>query len=85
MYLFLQKVEGIEEAFSCFLVHKTEPVESGSKQELQNALTGLPAEQQEAAVKQFLSMAATMTNHSQLQLMLNLLEYLVNNNVISAR
>lgn len=55
------------------------------QQELQNVLTKLPAEQQEVAVKQYLSMAVTMTNHSRLQLLFKLLESLVMNNTLPAR
>lgn len=79
-------MEGIEEAFSCFLVHRYGDVGSETaKQELQNVLSGLPPDQQEGAVKQYISMAATMTNHSQLQLLLNILEQLVASAVVPAR
>lgn len=84
----MQKVEAIEEAFSCFLVHRpnheTERIQT-FQQELQIALSGLPTEQQELAVKQYLSMAVNMTNHSRLQLLFGLLENLVANNTLPAR
>jgi len=48
-------------------------------------MTGLTKEQQEAAVRQFLSMAAAMTNHRRLQLLLSLLQNLVQSNVLPAR
>jgi len=48
-------------------------------------VTGLTKEQQEAAVRQFLSMAAAMTNHRRLQLLLSLLENLVHSNYLPAR
>lgn len=48
-------------------------------------MNGLTKEQQEAAIRQFLSMAAVMTNHKRLQLLLSLLENLVQTNVLPAR
>lgn len=53
--------------------------------ELTTAMSNLPKEQQESAVRQFLSMAAAMTNHRRLQLLLSLLENLVSTNVLPAR
>lgn len=53
--------------------------------ELSSAMSNLNKEQQENAVKQFLSMAAAMTNHRRLQLLLSLLEHLVTSNVLPAR
>ncbi|GFG29793.1 hypothetical protein Cfor_03295 [Coptotermes formosanus] len=82
------KVEGIEEAFSCFLVHRpeqeTEKVQN-FQQELQSVLSGLNAEQQETGVRAYLLKAAEMTNHSRLQLLLSLLENLVASNILPAR
>ncbi|XP_012057151.1 PREDICTED: mediator of RNA polymerase II transcription subunit 23 [Atta cephalotes] len=82
------KVEAIEEAFSCVLVHhpkkETDKV-AAWHQELRTAMTGLTKEQQEAAVRQFLSIAAAMTNHRRLQLLLSLLENLVHSNFLPAR
>jgi len=81
-------VEGIEEAFSCFLVHRpeqeTEKVQN-FQQELQSVLSGLNAEQQEIGVRTYLLKAAEMTNHSRLQLLLSLLENLVASNILPAR
>lgn len=48
-------------------------------------MTGLNTEQQENGVRQFLTMAAALTNHSRLELLLSLLENLVTNNVLPAR
>ncbi|XP_015604323.1 mediator of RNA polymerase II transcription subunit 23 isoform X1 [Cephus cinctus] len=82
------KVEAIEEAFSCVLVHHPDSESEKIKtwqSELSSAMTGLTPEQKETAVRQFLSMAAAMTNHSRLQLLLSLLENLVNKNVLPAR
>lgn len=53
--------------------------------ELTAAMANLSKEQQENAVRQFLSMAAAMTNHKRLQLLLSLLENLVTSNVLPAR
>ncbi|KDR22950.1 mediator of RNA polymerase II transcription subunit 23 isoform X2 [Zootermopsis nevadensis] len=82
------KVEPIEEAFSCFLVHRpeqeTEKVQN-FQQELQSVLSGLNSDQQETGVKAYLLKAAEMTNHSRLQLLLSLLENLVANNILPAR
>lgn len=78
-------MEGIEEAFSCFLVHRpeqeTEKVQN-FQQELQSVLSGLNAEQQETGVRAYLLKAAEMTNHSRLQLLLSLLENLVASNIL---
>lgn len=78
----------MEEAFSCFLVHKPELENDKMGQfhsELQTALSGTAPEQQEAGVRQFLLMAASMTNSSRLQLLLQLLEGAVRNNTVPAR
>jgi len=53
--------------------------------ELKGLMTGLQKEQQEVAVRQFLSMAAAMTNHRRLQLLLSLLQNLVQSNYLPAR
>ena len=77
-------MEGIEEAFSCFLEHCPEQVQT-CQQELQSVLSGLNAEQQESGVRAYLLKAAEMTNHSHLQLLLSLLENLVASNILLAR
>ena len=53
--------------------------------ELSSAMSNLNKEQQESAVKQFIFLAAAMTNHKRLQLLLSLLENLVASNVLPAR
>lgn len=53
--------------------------------ELSSTMSNLCKEQQENAVRQFLTMAAAMTNHKRLQLLLSLLENLVTSNVLAAR
>lgn len=53
--------------------------------ELSSTMSNLSKEQQENAVRQFLTMAAAMTNHKRLQLLLSLLENLVTSNVLAAR
>lgn len=81
-------MEAIEEAFSCVLVHhpnsESEKIATWQT-ELSSAMSNLSKEQQENAVRQFLSMAAAMTNHKRLQLLLSLLENLVTSNVLPAR
>nr|CAD7567473.1 unnamed protein product [Timema californicum] len=83
-----RKVEGIEEAFSCFLVHRPE-LEAEKIQnwqhELQTVFIATPSEHQEAGVRQYLVMAAGMTNSSRLKMLLSMLETLVLNNILPAR
>jgi len=89
LYLYLfQKVEAVEEAFSCYVVHRPDLEAEKTAQfqmELQAALNGLVPEQQEAGIRQYLNMAAFMTNANKLQLLLKLLEGVVQNNVVQAR
>ena len=84
----LQKVEAIEEAFSCVLVHnlglETEKIKLWQT-ELSTALGRMNIEQQENAIKQFLMMASGMTNHKRLQMLLGLLENMVTGNTLTAR
>ena len=78
----------MEEAFSCFLVHRPEVEVDKTAQyqsNLEKALAGLVSEQQEHGVKHFLLMAANMTNLSRLQLLLQLLEGVVHNNAVPAK
>lgn len=82
------RVDAIEEAFSCFLVHRTENETekvSSYQQELATALTVAPQEQQELALKQYLLITCTRSNQSRLKLLLGLLENLVECGVLSAR
>lgn len=81
------KVEGIEEAFSCFLVHRANAERdkiAAWQQELQNALCGINQDQVETAVRQYLSVAATCS-YSRLQLLMELLEALVKGGTLPAR
>lgn len=78
----------MEEAFSCFLVYRPELEVEKTAQfqvDLQAALNGLVPEQQEAGVRQFLNMAAGMTNAGRLQLLLKLLEGVVQNSIVPSR
>ena len=78
----------MEEAFSCFLVHRPDFENEKMEQfrsELQIALNNVVPEQQEAGVRQFLLLAANMTNPSRLQFLLQLLEGAVQSNIVSAR
>lgn len=87
-FVTLQKVEAIEEAFSCVLVHnlghETDKIKTWQT-ELNAAMSRLPVDQQEAAIKQFLAMASVMTNHKRLQMLLSLLESMVTGSVLPAR
>ena len=83
-----QKVEAIEEAFSCVLVHNIENEAAKIaqwQQELTNIISELSNEQQEIAVRQFLILTATMTNHSKLQMLLSMLKTLVTGGTLQAR
>ncbi|KAF4521375.1 hypothetical protein B566_EDAN006964 [Ephemera danica] len=82
------RVEAIEEAFGCYVVHRPELERekvAAMGEELRNALGGLSPEQQEAGVRHFLSLAAVTPNLSRLQLLLSLLEGLVKQGVLHAR
>lgn len=81
------KAEAIEEAFSCFLVHRANAEREKIaiwQQELQNALTGINQEQAEAAVRQYLTVASSCS-YSRLQLLIEILETLVKNGTLGAR
>lgn len=82
------KVEGIEEAFSCFLVHRpnaeTEKLQLW-QQELTKVFRGITQQEQvEIAIRQYLSVAATCS-HSKLQLLMEMLESLVRGGTLGAR
>lgn len=81
------KVEGIEEAFSCFLVHRsstdTERIAIW-EQELSDVLRDVTQEQVEIAIRQYLSVAATCS-YSRLELLMDLLESLVRRGTLGAR
>ncbi|XP_058805221.1 mediator of RNA polymerase II transcription subunit 23-like isoform X2 [Phymastichus coffea] len=81
------KVEAIEEAFSCIIVHNTNNEKekiTGWQAALTNAMMGLTLEQQENAVRRFLYTSAEITNYKRMNLILSLLENLVSNNVLPA-
>ncbi|XP_008216794.1 mediator of RNA polymerase II transcription subunit 23 [Nasonia vitripennis] len=82
------KVEAIEEAFSCIIVHNTNNEKAkitGWQTEMTNAMMGLTTEQQENAIRKFLYTSAEITNYRRMHLILTLLEKLVSNNVLPAR
>ncbi|XP_056641984.1 mediator of RNA polymerase II transcription subunit 23 isoform X1 [Diorhabda carinulata] len=81
------KVEGIEEAFSCFLVHRlnneTEKITTW-QQELSTAFRNTNPEQLDVAVRQYLGIAyGCSQNH--LKLLMELLETSVKNGTLPAR
>lgn len=81
------RVEGIEEAFSCFLVHRSNSEAEKItlwQQKLITVLRGATPEQLEIALRQYLSIAATCS-HSQLQLLMDLIESCVKSGALGAR
>lgn len=88
MYTVLQRVEAVEEAFSCFLVHKPEQDNERLamyQKKLCNVMTTLSADLQESAIRQYLTLTAVLTNRFKMKQLLNLMESLVNTNIIQAR
>lgn len=84
----MQRVEAVEEAFSCFLVHKPEQENERLamyQKKLCGVMTSLNAEMQESAIRQYLTPTAILTNRYKMKQLLTLLENLVNTNVIQAR
>ncbi|XP_008216793.1 mediator of RNA polymerase II transcription subunit 23 isoform X2 [Nasonia vitripennis] len=82
------KVEAIEEAFSCIIVHNPSNEKEkikGWQSELASVMAGLGTEQQENAIRRFLYIAAEITNYKRMHLVLSLLENLVSTNVLPAR
>ncbi|CAG9857627.1 unnamed protein product [Phyllotreta striolata] len=81
------KVEGIEEAFSCFLIHKisneTEKI-SLWQEELNAAFRSVNADQSEAAIKQYLGIAYGCSRN-RLRLLMELLVTSVKTGVLPAR
>ncbi|XP_014210874.1 mediator of RNA polymerase II transcription subunit 23 isoform X1 [Copidosoma floridanum] len=82
------RVEAIEEAFSCIIVHDT----SNEKEkltrwqgELTTAMLSLTPEQQENAIRKFLHTLADTTNCKRMHLILSLLENMVSTNVLPAK
>lgn len=81
-------METVEEAFSCFLVHKPEQENerlSMYQKKLCAVLTTTSAEVQESVIRQYLTLTAVLTNRYKLKQLLSLLENLVNTNIIQAR
>ena len=84
----LQRVEAIEEAFSCIIVHNTNKEKEKIKKwqtDLTNAMMNLAPDQQENAVSKFLYTAAEITNYKRMHLIMSLMENLVSNNILPAR
>lgn len=81
------KIESIGEAFSCFLVHRTnaerEKVQTW-QQELSAAIRRINQEQVEVAVRQYLAITS-ICSYSRLQLLIEILESLVRNGTLPAR
>ncbi|VVD00952.1 unnamed protein product [Leptidea sinapis] len=82
------RVETVEEAFSCFLVHKPEQENERLamyQKKLSNVLTSTSAEVQDSAIRQYLTLTAVLTNRYKMKQLLTLLENLVNTNILQAR
>lgn len=81
-------METVEEAFSCFLVHKQEQENerlSVYQKKLCAIMSTSSAELQDSAIRQYLTLTAVLTNRYKMKQLLGLLENLVNNNVLQAR
>lgn len=81
-------METVEEAFSCFLVHKQEQENerlSVYQKKLCAIMSTPSAELQDSAIRQYLTLTAVLTNRYKMKQLLGLLENLVNNNVLQAR
>lgn len=81
------KVEGIEEAFSCFLVHRTESeAESIAKwqEELSDYFETLNPDHLDGALRQYLHVAS-QSSQSRMQVLLELLEHCVKKGTLQAR
>lgn len=84
----LQKVEAIEEAFSCVIVHNPNNEEEKNREiqnKLVNFMSSIPKWQQEPQIRQYLLIAADVIHYRKLKLCLSMLENLVNTNIIPAK
>ncbi|XP_050360927.1 mediator of RNA polymerase II transcription subunit 23 isoform X2 [Nymphalis io] len=82
------RVETVEEAFSCFLVHKQDQENerlSVYQKKLCAIMSTPSADLQESAIRQYLTLTAVLTNRYKMKQLLGLLENLVNTNVLQAR
>lgn len=82
------RVEAIEEAFVCFLIHRPNSEEEKLQQwhnDLSTALRGASSDQLEAALRHYLFVGATQCSLSQLKLVMDLLERIVKSGIIPAR
>lgn len=83
-----QRVDAVEEAFSCFLVHKPEDENERLaiyQKKLCDIMTTLSADMQDTAICQYLTLTAIMTNRYKMKQLLVLIENLVNTNILQAR
>lgn len=87
-HVIFQRVDAIEEAFSCFLVYKPEAQSEKLltfQQELSSVMATLGPEPLENCIRVYLNSAATIPNNCKMKTMLKVLENLVNSNVLQAR
>lgn len=88
IFEYLQRVEAVEEAFSCFLVYKPEQESERLamyQKKLCSIMSTLNVELQELAIRQYLTLTAVLTNKYKMRQLLTLLENLVNTNILQAR
>lgn len=81
------KVEGIEEAFSCFLVHRPKNEEEKNatwQQELNNVFRNVSPDQLDMAIRQYLSVTSGCS-YNQMHLLIDLLENTVKSGSLPVR
>ncbi|KAL3284506.1 hypothetical protein HHI36_018665 [Cryptolaemus montrouzieri] len=79
------KVEGIEEAFSCFLVHcSSSEKDCQRQQEMINVFKIIPQEQMDFAIRHYLNVTSSSSQHK-MQSLMNMLEKIVKSNTVQAR
>lgn len=87
MFIF-QKVDYIEEAFSCYIVHKPHSQQEKLQAyivDFTSVFHGIPAETQELGIKQFLVLAGNTISHSRKAFLFHIIEQLVADNVLPSR
>ncbi|XP_044767025.1 mediator of RNA polymerase II transcription subunit 23 [Coccinella septempunctata] len=79
------KVDSIEEAFSCFLVHQPSTItDSQIQQDLINIFKTIPQDQLDYAIRHYLNVASS-SSRDRMKSLIKLLESVVRNNGVEAR
>lgn len=78
------KVDSIEEAFSCFLVHKPSSTDAQIQQELINVFKTIPQDQLDYAIRNYLNITSS-SSRERMKSLIKLLEFVVKNNGVEAR